>query len=88
MWAVLADGIDCYRRNAQATSIQRQIEFREAESWIFRTDWNWPFSFVNLCEAFGFDPRGVRRALVQGACPTTARVFRRQRFRPMALHAA
>lgn len=87
MWAVLADGINSYRRNARMTSAQRLADFREAESWIFRTDWNWPFSFVNLCETFGFDPNGVRRALRR--CQRTApRPFRRQRFRPTVLRAA
>ena len=88
MWAVLADGIDCYRRNAHTISLRTRSEFREAERWIFKTDWNWPFSFVNLCETFGFDPTGVRRALLGHKHPLPSHVLRRQRFRPVALSAA
>ena len=88
MWAVLADGIECYRRNAHATSPQQRAEFLDAEQWISRTDWDWPFSFVNLCEMFGFDPAGVRHALQEYRDSCKPSVFRRQRFRPVTLNAA
>ena len=88
MWAVLADGIDCYRRNAHPTSVQEQADFDEAERWVFVTDWEWPFSFVNLCEAFGFDPAGVRCALQRWRDQQRHSAFRRQRFRQGALRAA
>jgi hypothetical protein len=88
MWAVFADGIDCYRRNAHASSLRQRTEFKEAEFWVLATDWDWPFSFVNLCEAFGFDPVAVRGALERWKHQGTERGFRRQRFRPVALHAA
>lgn len=88
MWAVLADGIECYRRNAHGTSAAQRAEFHEAEDWISRTDWNWPFSFVNLCELFGFDPAGVRRALQDYRERRKPAAFRRQRFRPVTLNAA
>ena len=87
MWAVLADGIDCYRRNAHPASVQQQIEFAEAESWVSKTDWEWPFSFVNLCEAFGFDPVGVRHALRYWRERQRRGAYRRQRYRG-ALRAA
>jgi hypothetical protein len=86
MWAVFADGIECYRRNAHPTSVQQGIEFEEARRWVWSTDWDWPFSFVNLCEAFGFDPAGVRQALESWRQRRNA--FRRQRFRHSALRAA
>lgn len=87
MWAVLTDGIECYRRNARTTAGRRRTEFAEAERWVFSTNWEWPFSFVNLCEAFGFNPAGVRRALRRWQT-RPAREFPRQRFRPVTLHAA
>ena len=88
MWAVLADGIECYRRNAHAASEPQRLEFREAEAWISSTDWDWPFSFVNLCELFGFDPAGVRRALQAHRDRSKPPQLRRQRFRPVTLNAA
>jgi hypothetical protein len=87
MWAVLTDGIECYRRNARSVSGRQRIEFAEAERWLFSTNWEWPFSFVNLCEAFGFNPAGIRRALRR--CRQSGRaVLQRRRFRPVALRAA
>jgi hypothetical protein len=83
MWAVFTDGIDSYRRNAGARSMDRRLEFLETESWLSHTDWDWPFSFVNLCEAFGFDPAGVRRMLRRWRREHTQQVRRRQRFRPV-----
>jgi hypothetical protein len=88
MWAVLADGVECYRRNAHSTSPHQRLEFRDAEAWIMRTDWDWPFSFVNLCEMFGFDPAGVRFALREYRDRRKSTAFRRQRFRPVTLNAA
>lgn len=88
MWAVFADGIDCYRRNADASTPQRRLEFLEAESWVLRNDRDWPFSFVNLCEAFGFNPAGVRGALLRWRSSQTRETLRRQRFRPVTLRAA
>jgi len=86
MWAVFADGIECYRRNAHPTSMQQGMDFAEAERWVWTTDWDWPFSFVNLCEAFGFDPARMRQAL--GRWRERRGPFRRQRFRQGALRAA
>jgi hypothetical protein len=88
MWAVLADGIESYRRNAHACSAAQRLQFRDAEEWISCTDWNWPFSFVNLCEMFGFDPAGVRRALEEYRDRRKPLALRRQRFRPVTLNAA
>ncbi len=86
MWAVLADGIDCYRRNAHPVTVQQQLDFEDAERWVLRTDWEWPFSFVNLCTTFGFDPKAVREALAEWRERHGS--ARRQRFRHGALRAA
>jgi hypothetical protein len=88
MWAVFTDGIDSYRRNAGARSLDRQLEFLETESWLLHTDWDWPFSFVNLCEAFGFDPSGVRCILRRWRREHIRQGSRRQRFRPVTRHTA
>jgi hypothetical protein len=87
MWAVLTDGIECYRRNARTVAGRQRTEFAEAERWVFTTNWEWPFSFVNLCEAFGFNPAGVRRALRRWHT-RPVHELPRQRFRPVTLHAA
>ena len=88
MWAAFTDGIDSYRRNAGAASMERRVEFLETEQWLWRTDWDWPFSFVNLCEAFGFDPAGVRGMLERWRQEHARETFRRKRFRPVTRDAA
>ena len=87
-WAVFADGIDSYRRNAGATSADRRSEFLESQRWVWSTDWDWPYSFVNLCEVFGFDPAGVRQRLARWRQDHTRQTLRRRRFRPVTQRAA
>jgi len=62
-WAVLADGLRQYFKLAADPSAQGSPEFREEEGWILADDAEWPFSFVNLCEAFGLNPQVLRRVL-------------------------
>jgi len=87
MWAVFADGIESYRRNVGAKGPERKLEFMEAEHWVFSTDWDWPFSFVNLCQMFGFSSHAIRGALLQWKCQQRRPPMRRQRFRPVLLSA-
>ncbi|GIW41644.1 MAG: hypothetical protein KatS3mg076_2221 [Candidatus Binatia bacterium] len=86
MWAVLADGIEVFCRTARAESEEEQEEFRETKEWICATDWDSAFSFVNLCELFGFDPDCLRKALLDWERSEADRP--RQRFRPAILRAA
>ncbi len=88
MWAVFADGVETYRRNARQANARQRADFREAEAWVGKDDWEWACSFVNLCEMFGFDPDAVRGALRGWKSECAALVLRRQRFRPITLHAA
>jgi hypothetical protein len=88
MWAVFTDGVDAYRRNARQATRRERSDFDEAERWIRTNDWGWVFSFVNLCETFGFDPAAVRMALRRWKAKAAVQPLRRQRFRPITLHAA
>ncbi|MBI4515545.1 MAG: hypothetical protein HY699_06995 [Deltaproteobacteria bacterium] len=88
MWAVFADGLETYRRNAPQATRQQRANFSEAESWIRANDWSWVFSFVNLCEMFGFEPAAVRLALRRWRLQYGSEPARRQRFRPVGLRAA
>ena len=87
MWAVLVDGIESFRRTALSRLERDAEEYAETLVWLVATDWDSVFSFVNLCEMFGFDPGPLRQALLDwqasgaGAAP-------KQRFRPVALRAA
>jgi hypothetical protein len=88
MWAVFADGIDTYRRSVRQATQRERIDLREVERWISKNDWEWVFSFVNLCAVFGFDANAVRSALGKWKLERHATPVRRRRFRPVALHAA
>lgn len=39
--------------------------FCEAEEWILEEDGDWPFSFENVCEVLGLNPRYVRQGLIR-----------------------
>lgn len=63
MLAVLDDAIDSYLGNAGAPRGIRLARFREASSWFRSEDTEWPFSFVNICDACGLDAATIRRVL-------------------------
>jgi len=59
LMAVLEDAIRCYLRNVDATDGERRREFIEVRSW-FESTVARPagiFSYENLCEALGIEPR-------------------------------
>lgn len=64
MLAVLEDGIRCFQKYFTSTHSQSQLLARQAEEWIQRDDWDWPFSFNNVCEALGIDPEALRSSLL------------------------
>jgi len=63
MIAVLEAAIEAYLDNAGAPRSIRLARFREAASWFCSEDTEWPFSFVNICEACGLDAGVIRRQL-------------------------
>jgi hypothetical protein len=66
MVAVLEDAIHDCLTNAGAPRGLRLARFEDASDW-FRSDaTDWPFSFVNICDACGFDAGFIRRQL--GRC--------------------
>jgi hypothetical protein len=59
LMAVLEDAIRCYLRNVDAKDGERRREFIEVRNW-FENSVTGPagiFSFENLCEALGIEPR-------------------------------
>jgi hypothetical protein len=52
MAAVLKDAIVAVRYNS-----------RRAEQWVRAEDWDWPYSFNNICLALNLDPRRLREAI-------------------------
>jgi hypothetical protein len=82
-WAVFADGIDSYRRLAGGRSRAAKRELARLRVWVMRSDWDWLYSFVNLCGTFGFDPNAVRQALARLE-EDAEQPGRRRRFRHAA----
>jgi len=83
--AILQDAIDAFKKYRSAKDRVGKERFAEAEEWIMQTGDDWIFSFDNVCELLGLDPRYLRRGLVEwreeaaeGEKPRQGRGSRRQ----------
>jgi hypothetical protein len=64
MLAVLEDGIRCFQEHLRNPRSNPRLLSQQAETWIRAVDYEWPFSFVNVCETLGIDPAALRNALL------------------------
>jgi hypothetical protein len=64
MFAVLLDAVECFQKYALLDDEYATRLFRETEIWILEDDREWPFSFVNICEAFEINPQYLRQGLL------------------------
>jgi len=60
MVAILADAMECFRKNLAARSSRQRRLFLEAEKWILSEDNEWVFSFRSICDTLGFDAQALR----------------------------
>ncbi len=65
MLAVLEDGLRCFQEHFRNPRYNPRLLSREAEEWIQADDWDWPFSFNNVCDTLGLDPAAMRAALLR-----------------------
>ena len=65
MFAVLSDAVDIVMTPHGTTNIRRRMLFHETAAWIRSDDREWPYSFVNLCDALGFDADRLRVGLAR-----------------------
>ncbi len=63
MAAVLADAVGAVQKNVTARDRRARRIFVEAMEWFESEDADWPFSFVNLCDALGLEPGCLRSGL-------------------------
>jgi len=63
MLAVLEDAIGILVKHRDASAACARVLYHETVAWVRSDDTEWPFSFVNVCEAIGFSPSCVRRGL-------------------------
>jgi len=59
--AVLEEALNDLVRFRFARGRRAQGLFRQAQNWVASNDREWPFSFVNLCEAFGLAVEPIRQ---------------------------
>jgi hypothetical protein len=80
--AVLTDAILHYRALATTPEGTRRRELAESERWILSNERDWPFSFLNVCEALGIEPQPLRRGLVRwrGAHQRESRIALKRAF--------
>ena len=63
MFAVLEDAINTYTEGLTSTVPAKRVEAFKVEVWAATDDYEWPFSFANVCDAVGLDPGYVRARL-------------------------
>ena len=64
MLAVLEDGIRCFQEHLTNPRSNPRLLSKQAEEWIRAVDYEWPFSFNNVCETLGIDPEALREKLL------------------------
>src|SRR2546428_10999318 len=64
MLAVREDGIRCFQEHLRTPRSNPRLLSQQAEAWIRAVDYEWPFSFNNVCETLGIDPSALRAALL------------------------
>jgi hypothetical protein len=64
MLAVLEDGIRCFQEHLRSPRVRPRLLARQAEKWIRSSDWDWPYSFNNICESLALDPDSLRERLL------------------------
>ncbi len=83
MQAVLKDALECFQKQFGTPRFREYRIAREAEQWLFTDDYQWPFSFVNICAFLGIDPEYVRRGLTKQKAERPAEIPRRALHHPV-----
>jgi len=63
MLAVLEDAVGTFQKYVNQRSRHGRRLFGEAEEWFASTAADWPFAFVNVCQALGLDADYLRAGL-------------------------
>jgi hypothetical protein len=63
MLAVLEDAVGTFQKYATANTRRARRLFTEAEEWFSSEETQWPFAFVNVCQALGLEPLYLRAGL-------------------------
>jgi hypothetical protein len=63
MLAVLEDAVGTFQKYVNARDRRAQALFAETEDWFASADDEWPYSFVNICNALGLEADFLRGGL-------------------------
>jgi hypothetical protein len=63
MLAVLEDAMRTYKDGVDSPIASKRVEAFKVEAWVASDDTNWPFAFVNVCNAVGLTPEYLRAAM-------------------------
>jgi hypothetical protein len=63
MLAVLEDAIRTYKDGVASPIPSKRVEAFKVEAWVASDDTDWPFAFVNVCNAVGITPEYLRSAM-------------------------
>lgn len=61
--AVLQDALGTFQRGLRTTSCKDVEAFREVDRWFRSDDYDWLFSFENICGTLHIDPDHIRDGL-------------------------
>jgi hypothetical protein len=61
-WQALEDGVVNYLKGPYGAGLEAFLEDRD---WIFRDDYEYAFSFINLCREFSISPQRLRTHLLE-----------------------
>ena len=77
MLAVLEDAIRCFRNQLRNPRHKPRLLSELAEEWIRADDWDWPFSFNNVCDTLRLEPAALRPTLLRSKAQLLAILKRR-----------
>jgi len=63
MLAVLEDALRTYTDGVDSPIPSKRVEAFKVEAWVTSDDADWPFAFVNVCNAVGLSPEYVRTSM-------------------------
>lgn len=63
MLAVLEDAMRTFKAGIRSEVPAKRVEAFKVEAWVMSDDTDWPFAFVNVCDAIGLNPEYVRTAM-------------------------
>ena len=65
MLAVLEDALGTFQEGLLSPVPAKRVEAFKVEAWVASDDVDWPFAFVNVCNAVGVSPQYVRACLLR-----------------------